>query len=110
MYYEDHQLIFALGAHVDDLICAGRPKRADNILNKVKTTFDFGDWHDSRQENKMVYGGKEIIVHSDGSVTLESFIRALTLTPVRKWRRIMKDSTLTATKVTEMKSGGGCLH
>ena len=112
MYYEDHQLILALGAHVDDLICAGCPKRADNILNKVKTTFDFGDWHDSRQENKMVYGGKEIIVRNDGSVTLgqESFIRALTLTPVPKWRRIMKDSTLTATEVTEMKSGGGCLH
>ena len=111
-YYVDSELVLAIGAHVDDLVCAGCPRRADKILEKVRATFDFGDWHDSRQEEKLVYGGKEIQVQPDGSVTLsqESFIRALTLTPVPKWRTLMKDASLTPAEVTELKSGGGCLH
>ena len=112
IYYEDHKPILVLGAHVDDLVCAGCPKRADRVLQKVRDTFDFGDWHDSRQESKLVYGGKEISVLEDGTVTLsqEAFIRALTLTPVPKWRTLMKDASLTAAEITELKSGGGCLH
>ena len=105
MFYEDHELVLAVGAHVDDLICAGCPRRADPMMKKVRETFDFGDWHDSREEEKLVYGGKEVVVHPDGSVTLsqESFIRALSLTPVPKWRLLMKDDALTATEVTELK-------
>ena len=106
------RLVVALGAHVDDLICVGMPPYADPILQKVKNEFDFGAWDDSRDNNELTYGGKTITKNPDGSVSLSqsSFIRALTLSPVPKWRTMMKDLQLTAAEVTELKSGGGCLH
>ena len=70
----------------------GKPgAAADAVLDRVRAELDFGDWHDSR---KLVYGGKEIAKNSDGAVTIsqESFIRALTLTPVPPWRTLMKEA------------------
>ena len=121
MYYQDvaeenqvpqRRLVLAIGAHVDDLICVGLPGYADHVLDKIRKQFDFGAWNDSREQPSLTYGGKTITKEADGTVTLsqEAFIRALTLTPVPKWRVLMKDSQLTAAEVAELKSGGGCLH
>ena len=111
LFYSDHELVLVVGAHVDDLLCAGKPGIGDKVLDSLRSQFDFGEWKDIRTEPTLTYGGKEI-TKRDGIVTLsqESFIRALTLTPVPKWRVLMKDSSLTAQEVTELKSGGGCLH
>ena len=111
LFYQDKRLVVAVGAHVDDLLCVGEPGVGDKVLERLRAQFDFGEWKDIREEPTLIYGGKEISKKGD-IITLsqEAFIRALTLTPVPKWRTIMKDSALNAQETTELKSGGGCLH
>ena len=111
-FYVDHLLVLAVGAHVDDLVCVGKPGIGDEILEKVRESFDFGDWHDLRNEDKLVYGGKEITRLDDGGLALSqrSFVKALSLSPIPKWRSLMKDDALTQPEITELKSGIGCLH
>ncbi|CAK9099469.1 unnamed protein product, partial [Durusdinium trenchii] len=78
-FYVDHLLVLAVGARVDDLVCVGKPGIGDEILEKVRESFDFGDWHDLRNEDKLVYGGKEITRLDDGGLALSqcSFVKAL---------------------------------
>ncbi|CAE7177640.1 unnamed protein product [Symbiodinium microadriaticum] len=111
-YYQAGKLILILGTHVDDLIGTGEPVKADKILEKVKATFDFGAWSDSRTEGELEYGGKQISKDDKGVVTLtqEKFARAITVTPVPKWRTLSPQAVLTAAETTELKSAGGCLH
>ena len=108
-FYVDHLLVLAVGAHVDDLVCVGKPGIGDEILEKVRESFDFGDWHDLRNEDKLVYGGKEITRLDDGGLALSqcSFVKALSLSPIPKWRSLMKDDALTQPEITELKSGIG---
>lgn len=85
-YYKAEKLILALGAHVDDLIGTGEPGEADYVLDELKKTFDFGAWADTRTDEVLEYGGKQIRKHSDGRITLtqEKFVRAATLSPIPK--------------------------
>ena len=100
-----------VGAHVDDLLCVGEPGVGDKVLERLRAQFDFGEWKDVREEPTLIYGGKEISKKGDViALSQEAFIRALTLTPVPKWRTIMKDKALNAQESTELKSGGGCLR
>ena len=112
-YYHLGQLVLLMGAHVDDLIGAGEPGgRADEVLAKVKEAFDFGSWADSRTDEVLEYGGKQVRRLPDGRVQLtqEKFIQATNLTPVPKWRSIQPNSELTGRETTELRSAGGCLH
>ena len=58
------------------------------MLDELKKTFDFGAWADTRTDEVLEYGGKQIGKHQDGRITLtqEKFIRAATLSPIPKWR------------------------
>lgn len=57
LYYKNGQLILAIGVHVGDLIGTGKPGDADEILKKIRETFDFGAWADDREEKVLEYGG-----------------------------------------------------
>ncbi|CAE7232065.1 GIP [Symbiodinium sp. CCMP2456] len=59
-YYKAGKLILLLGTHVDDLLGAGAPGLADEVLQRVKDAFDFGAWADSREGESLEYGGKQI--------------------------------------------------
>ena len=111
-FYKQEKLILALGAHVDDLIGTGEPGEADYVLDELKKTFDFGAWADSRTDEVLEYGGKQIRKHPDGRITLtqEKFVRAATLSPIPKWRLATPNSELLGKEMTELRSAGGCLH
>ena len=112
MYYLHQRLVLVLGAHVDDLLGTGCPKEADGILNKVREIFDFGAWADTRKDEVLEYGGKQVRKNPDGTVELsqEKFIQAITVQPVPKWRAATPNAPLLPKEKTELKSGGGCLH
>ena len=112
MYYQNGKLILVLGAHVDDLLGTGEPGTADAVLERVKKAFDFGSWADSRSDEVLEYGGKQVSKGQDGVVTLcqEKFIQAISVYQVPRWRSITPLEPLSPTEVTELKSGGGCLH
>ena len=57
LYYKNGQLILAIGVHVGDLIGTGKPGDADEILKKIRETFNFGAWADDREEKALEYGG-----------------------------------------------------
>lgn len=57
LYYKNGQLILAIGVHVGDLIGTGKPGDADEILKKIRETFNFGAWADDREEKVLEYGG-----------------------------------------------------
>ena len=57
LYYKNGQLILAIGVHVGDLFGTGKPGDADEILKKIRETFDFGAWADDREEKVLEYGG-----------------------------------------------------
>ena len=82
------------------------------MLDELKKTFDFGAWADSRTDEVLEYGGKQIRKHPDGRITLtqEKFIRAATLSPLPKWRLATPNSELLGKEMTELRSAGGCLH
>ena len=111
-YYKDEKMILVLGCHVDDLIGTGEPGPADEILKQLKETFDFGAWADSREEEVLEYGGKQVRKMEDGTVTLtqEKFIRATEVTAVPRWRTSTPNAPLLASELTELRSVGGCLH
>ncbi|CAE7023992.1 RE1 [Symbiodinium sp. CCMP2456] len=112
MYYKAGRLILVLGAHVDDLLGTGEPGTADEVLERVKKAFDFGAWADSRTDEVLEYGGKQISKLKDGTVTLcqEKFIQAISVYNVPRWRSVTPLEPLSPAEVTELKSGGGCLH
>ena len=68
-YYKDERLILALGAHADDLLGAGEPG-ADESLDQIRNTFDFGAWAHSRTDEVLENGGKQIRQKPDGSIWL----------------------------------------
>ena len=111
-FYKENRLILALGTHVDDLLGAGKPGEADEVLERVKAAFDFGAWADSRHETVLEYGGKQLAKLPDGTVTLSQnkFIQAIDVTPVPRWRAMTPTAPLSGTEATELRSGGGCLH
>ena len=111
-YYKAGRLILALGTHVDDLLGAGQPGEADEVLKRVKDSFDFGAWADSREETVLEYGGKQLTKLPNGTVTLSQakFIQAIDVMPVPRWRTMTPTASLSATEATELRSGGGCLH
>ena len=110
-YYMDGQLILILGAHVDDLLGTGEPEKADPILKKLRETFDFGMWADSREESVLEYGGKQI-TRLDGVIKLSQskFIQATSVSSIPRWRTATPGAALTASELTELRSVGGCLH
>ena len=81
MHYQAGRLILVLGAHVDDLLGTGEPGTADEILDRVKKAFDFGAWADSRTDEVLEYGGKQVSRLENGTVTLcqEKFIQAISV-------------------------------
>eukprot|EP00913_Durusdinium_trenchii_P012969 g12178.t1 len=111
-YYKDERLILALGAHVDDLLGTGEPGAADEIMDQIRNTFDFGAWADSRTDEVLEYGGRQIRQKPDGSIWLnqEKFIKATNVTPIPKWRSSTPNAPLLASELTELRSVGGCLH
>ena len=111
MYYRQGRLILVLGAHVDDLIGTGKPTEADAILEELKKTFDFGSWADSRQNEVLEYGGKQI-TKENGVVKLtqKKFIQASSTTKIPKWRASTPNAPLLPQEHTELRSLGGCLH
>ena len=111
-YYKDERLILARGAHVDDLLGAGEPGTADQVLDQIKQAFDFGAWADDRTDDVLEYGGKQIRRKSDGAILLsqDKFIRATSVTPLPKWRSATPNAPLLASEMTELRSVGGCLH
>ena len=113
MYYKNNKLVLVMGAHVDDLIGAGAPgdDGADGILKQLKETFDFGAWADSRTDEVLEYGGKQIT--RDGrtvKLSQKKFVQAATLTTVPKWRAATPNAELMPREHTELRSLGGCLH
>ncbi|CAK9048607.1 Retrovirus-related Pol polyprotein from transposon RE1 (Retro element 1) (AtRE1) [Includes: Protease RE1 [Durusdinium trenchii] len=110
-YYRRGRLILVLGAHVDDLIVTGKPTEADAILEELKKTFDFGSWADSRQDEVLEYGGKQI-TKENGIVKLtqKKFIQASSTTKIPKWRASTPNAPLLPQEHTELRSLGGCLH
>ena len=112
LYYQSSELILVMGAHVDDLIGTGIPGLADKVIDKIKAAFDFGTWADTRQDAVLEYGGKQIRRLLDGCVQLtqESFCKAITVTPVPRWRSAKPNDPLTRSEMTELRSAGGCLH
>ena len=111
-YYKEERLVLVLGAHVDDLLGIGQPGAADEVLAELRTTFDFGAWADSREDEVLEYGGKQIRKLADGTVLLnqEKFIRATSVTAIPKWRTSTPNSNLLKSEMTELRSVGGCLH
>ncbi|CAE7744915.1 RE1 [Symbiodinium sp. KB8] len=111
MYYRAGQLVLILGTHVDDLLGTGRPGVADEVLDKVKQEFDFGAWADSRTDAVLEYGGKQI-KKANGKVELsqEKFIKALVIEPIPRWRSMTPNAELLSKELTELRSGGSCLH
>ena len=111
MYYRKGRLILVLGAHVDDLIGAGKPKEADEILDEIKKTFDFGSWSDSRTDETLEYGGKQIVRDGEKVIlTQKKFILASSTTKIPKWRSATPNAPLLPQEHTELHSLGGCLH
>ena len=49
-----------LGTHVDDLVGTSMPEAADKVLERVKAAFDFGSWSESRPDEILEYGGKQV--------------------------------------------------
>ena len=111
-YYKEERLVLVLGAHVDDLLGTGQPGAADEVLAELRATFDFGAWADSREDEVLEYGGKQIRKLADGTVLLnqEKFIRATSVTAIPKWRTSTPNSNLLKSEMTELRSVGGCLH
>lgn len=111
LYYKEGQLILAVGAHVDDLIGTGKPGDADEVLKKLRETFDFGAWADDRETNVLEYGGKQI-TRENGKIKLsqKKFIDATTPSQIPKWRTATPNSPLMPRETTELRSVGGCLH
>ena len=111
-FYRDQKLILVLGCHVDDLIGTGVPGLADDVLKQLKETFDFGAWADSREEEVLEYGGKQVRKLPDGTVTLtqEKFIRATEASSIPRWRSATPNAALLPSELTELRSVGGCLH
>lgn len=105
LYYKNGQLILAVGAHVDD------PVDADEILTKLRETFDFGTWADDRQEKVLECGGKQI-TREGGVIKLsqKKFIQATAVSAVPKWRTATPGASLMPHEMTELRSVGGCLH
>ena len=101
-----------LGAHVDDLLGTGQPGATDEVLAELRATFDFGAWADSREDEVLEYGRKQIRKLADGTVLLnqERFIRATSVTAIPKWRTSTPNSNLLKSEMTELRSVGGCLH
>ena len=111
MFYRAGRLVLILGTHVDDLLGAGKPGIADEILEQVKKEFDFGAWADSRTEPVLEYGGKQIRkVNGKVELSQEKFIQALVIEPVPRWRTMTPNAELLPKELTELRSGGGCLH
>ena len=111
LYYQDNQLVLAVGAHVDDLIGCGQPGVADHVLQQLKDIFDFGAWADDRQDGVLEYGGKQIKrVGRCVLLNQEKFIRATSLTPLPRWRSATPNAELLPKEMTELRSAGGCLH
>ena len=111
-YYKENRLILAIGVHVDDLLGTGEPGTADAVLTELRSIFDFGAWADSREDEVLEYGGKQIRKQKDGTVLLnqEKFIKATNVTPIPKWRTSTPNAPLMASEMTELRSVGGCLH
>ncbi|CAE7230751.1 RE1, partial [Symbiodinium sp. CCMP2456] len=111
MFYRAGRLVLILGTHVDDLIGTGQPRTADDILEQVKKEFDFGAWADSRTEPVLEYGGKQIRkVNGKVELSQEKFIKALAVEPIPRWRTVTPNAELLPKELTELRSGGGCLH
>ena len=111
-YYQSGRLVLVMGAHVDDLLGTGVPGLADKVIDKIKAAFDFGAWADARQDVVLEYGGKQIRKLPDGRVKLsqESFCKAITVTPVPRWRSAKPNDPLNRSELTDLRSAGGCLH
>lgn len=113
MYYKEDKLVLVLGAHVDDLIGTGAPGDggADGILKQLKEAFDFGSWADSRTDEVLEYGGKQITRQGRMvKLTQKKFVQAATLSNVPKWRAATPNAELMPKEHTELRSLGGCLH